>query len=182
MAIPPQERAELVRLARGAVRATVTGRPLPKVENPTGVLAERRGCFVTLKNRGQLRGCIGCFQPDLPLGEEVVQMGQAAARDPRFVGNPITSYEVPELGVEVSVLSPLEPTDAPEELQVGTHGIYVVCGGRSGCFLPEVATEMGWDAEQFLANCCGHKAGMPPDAWKSPDATVYLFSSEKFEE
>ena len=181
MAISAGDRATLVELARQAVAATVTGRPLPKAENPTGVLAEQRGCFVTLKNRGRLRGCIGCFQPDRPLGEMVVQMGAAAARDPRFVTNPVVSYEVPELTLEVSVLSPLAETNEPEKLELGTHGIYIVSGGRSGCFLPEVATEAGWNVEEFLSRCCAGKAGLAADAWKQPDAKVYLFTSEKFE-
>lgn len=181
MAIAAEERAKLVRLARESVLATVTGKALPRIKDPSGVLGQMRGCFVTLKNRGRLRGCIGVFQPDRPLGQMVVQMGAAAARDPRFVGNPIVSYEVPELSVEVSVLSPLQETKEPAKLQVGTHGIYVVCGGRAGCFLPEVATEAGWNAEEFLSHCCSGKAGLPADAWKHPEATVYLFTSEKFE-
>lgn len=181
MAISAEDRAKLVSLARSAVAATVTGRPLPKVQDPTGVLAERRGCFVTLTNRGRLRGCIGTFQPDRPLGEMVVQMGSAAARDPRFVTNPVVSYEVPELTVEVSVLSALTETQAPEKLEIGKHGIYVVCGSRSGCFLPEVATDMNWGVEEFLAHCCTGKAALPADAWKQPGTKVYLFTSEKFD-
>ena len=180
MCISADDRAKLVALARQAVKATVTGSPLPKVQNAEGVLAERRGCFVTLTNGGQLRGCIGTFQPDRPLGEMVVRMGAAAARDPRFVMNPIVSYEIPDLTVEVSVLSELKETDQPEKLTVGTHGIYIVQGARSGCFLPEVASEMGWTAEEFLDHCCVSKAGLPADAWRRPDTKVYLFTSEKF--
>jgi AmmeMemoRadiSam system protein A len=182
MHIPDATKKQLLSLARQAVDAKVKGKPAPGVDQPEGLLAERLGCFVTLKNAGRLRGCIGTFQPDRPLGEMIVRMGAAAASDPRFVHNPITSYEMPELTVEVSVLSPLEPTDQPENLQAGTHGIYVVSQGRSGCYLPEVASELGWDAEQFLTSCCAEKAGLPPDAWKRPEATVYLFTSEKFSE
>jgi len=181
MAISAEDRAKLVELARSAVSAAVTGRAIPKVENATGILAERRGCFVTLTNRGRLRGCIGTFQPDHPLGEMILQMGAAAARDPRFVGNPVVSFEVRELSVEVSVLSELEETQEPEKLQAGKHGIYIVSGGRSGCFLPEVATDAGWGAEEFLQRCCVGKAGLPADAWKQPGTKVYLFTSEKFE-
>jgi len=59
-------------------------------------------------------------------------------------------------------------------------GIYIVGYGRAGCFLPEVATEIGGDAEMFLSYCCQSKAGLPADAWRDPDVTVYLFTSEKF--
>jgi AmmeMemoRadiSam system protein A len=180
MAISAEDRARLVALARAAVAAQVRGRPLPQVQDAAGVLAERRGCFVTLTNRGALRGCIGTFRPDRPLGEMIVQMGAAAARDPRFVYNPITADELDRLRVEVSVLSPLTQTDRPEKLRVGEHGIYVVGPAGAGCFLPEVATQMGWDAEQFLEHCCTSKAGLPSGAWRRPETKVYLFTSEKF--
>lgn len=181
MALSPQERSRLVELAREAVRAEVSAQPKPTAGQAEGALAEMRGCFVTLTNAGRLRGCIGTFRPDRPLAEMIVEMGAAAARDPRFIHHaPILPEEVDQLAVEVSVLSPLEPTDDPLSLEVGTHGIYVVSGHQAGCFLPEVATDQGWGAEEFLRQCCAGKAQLPPDAWQRPDATVYLFTSEKF--
>lgn len=180
MTISAEDRAELVSLARSALAAEVRGGPSPTPASAAGVLGELRGCFVTLTNKGDLRGCIGTFHPNRPLAKMVVEMGRAAARDPRFRSHPITPHEVPELTVEVSVLSPLEPTDRPEELEIGKHGIYVVAPGGSGCFLPEVATDMGWTAEQFLSYCCDGKAGLSPDAWRRPGTKVYLFTSEKF--
>ena len=181
MTISAEDRSELVALARAAVEAEVSGRRAPKPKGLTGVLGEERGCFVTLTNRGQLRGCIGTFQPNRPLAETIVEMGCAAARDPRFVAHPITPAEVPQLHIQVSVLSPLVETHEPQKLEVGTHGIYVTNGLRSGCFLPEVATDQGWNAEQFLSYCCAHKAGLPPDAWRLLDTKVFLFTSEKFD-
>ena len=181
MSISAEDRATLVSLARSAVEAQVTNRPGPSVTAPEGLLAETRGCFVTLTNNGRLRGCIGTFQPGRPLAEVIPEMGAAAAQDPRFVLDPIVPAELPELTVEVSVLSPLVPTDQPEKLEVGVHGIYVVCGARSGCFLPEVASEQGWDAVEFLSQCCMGKAGLPADAWRDPKTIVYLFTSEKFD-
>jgi AmmeMemoRadiSam system protein A len=182
MALSAEDRAELVSLARAAVAAAVWRKALPKPSRLDGVLGERRGCFVTLTNGGNLRGCIGTFAPRKPLAEQIVEMGQAAAQDPRFVGNPITPEELEQLDIEVSVLSPLEETKEPEKLHVGVHGIYVTNGFRSGCFLPEVATDQGWTAQQFLSYCCAHKAGMPPDAWRMLDTKVFLFTSEKFGE
>lgn len=181
MAIDPQDRKELISLARAAVASVVLNQPAPRCDNAEGLAGEKRGCFVTLTNGDELRGCIGTFQPDRPLGEMIVEMGRSAAQDPRFVGNPITQAELEELTVEVSVLSPLELTRRPEELEIGKHGIYVTCGRQSGCFLPEVATDQGWNAEQFLSFCCSHKAGLPADAWRMADANVYLFTSEKFD-
>lgn len=179
MPISDTDRRILLDLARQSVLAEVSGTRRPALPEAKGVLGEPRGCFVTLKNRGRLRGCIGTFHADDPLVQTVRQMGAHAAQDPRFVGDPVTPDEVPHLSVEVSVLSPLTPTDAPLSLEIGVHGIYIV-GRSSGCFLPEVATEMNWTAEQFLSYCCASKAGLPSDAWKQPGTTVYLFTTEKF--
>lgn len=182
MAISPEDRAALVALARRAVECAVKGWPLPRPAL-NGLLSEHRGCFVTLTNQGRLRGCIGTFHPIDPLGYMIVEMaGAAAARDPRFRGNPITPAELPSLKVEVSVLSELVRTSQPEKLQVGTHGIYVVRGGRSGCFLPEVATDQGWGAIEFLDHCCSGKAGLESGAWRQSGTEVYLFTSEKFDQ
>lgn len=181
-AISNEDRAKLIALARGAVNAQVLGQLSQRQASPAGILAEERGCFVTLTNRGRLRGCIGTFVPHAALAEMIVEMGTSAARDPRFTTDPITPAELSKIHVEVSILSPLEKTDAPDKLEIGRHGIYIVRGNRSGCFLPEVATDCSWAAEEFLDNCCSHKASLPPDAWREPETTVYLFTSEKFGE
>lgn len=180
MTISVEERARLVDLARKSVESAVANKPRPQLADPSGVLAEHRGCFVTLTNGNDLRGCIGTFYPQGPLWQMIIEMGHEAARDPRFTMNPITPAELPQLTVEVSVLSPLESTSEPEKLEVGKHGIYIIRGGRAGCFLPEVATDQGWNAEEFLSYCCSHKAGLPADAWKKTDTKVFLFTSEKF--
>lgn len=180
--LTPQDRNELLRLARESVAAAVRGQRPPQAPKVTGVLAQRRGCFVTLTRRGELRGCIGIFQPYLPLAEQVIEMAGEAARDSRFVCDPIRPTELGQLAVEVSVLSELAKIADPLAIELGVHGIYIVQGGRSGCFLPEVATETGWSKEEFLSQCCAGKAGMNPLAWKDPKTTVYTFTSEKFGE
>ena len=181
MAISAEDRSKLVSLARSAVAAQVTRQGRPEAPASEGILAEMRGCFVTLTNAGRLRGCIGTFQPDRPLGEAIIEMGTSAAgHDSRFFGNPITPDELDELKIEVSVLSPLEKTDDPLSLEIGKHGIYIIGGGWSGCFLPEVATDYGWGAREFLERCCQSKAHVSADAWRESGATVYLFTSEKF--
>ncbi|MCP4378370.1 MAG: AmmeMemoRadiSam system protein A [bacterium] len=181
MVISAEDRSELVELARQAVAAQVKGQGRPEVPAAGGILAEMRGCFVTLTNAGRLRGCIGTFQPDRPLGEMIIEMGMSAAgHDSRFFDNPITPGELDQLSIEVSVLSALEKTDDPLSLEIGVHGIYIVGAGSSGCFLPEVATDQGWGAVEFLDHCCHGKAGMPSGAWRESGTTVYLFTSEKF--
>ncbi len=177
------QRNLLLKAAKEAVRAAVKGLPrppLPKVDDPE--LTEPRGCFVTLKNGEELRGCIGQFEADRPLIEMVSRLAVSSARhDPRFAGDRITPAELMRLHIEISVLSPMVQTDDPLKLELGVHGIYITDGFRSGCFLPQVATETGWSKEEFLDFCCTHKAGLPPRAWqKDPSVRVYLFTAEVF--
>ncbi len=175
------QQKDLLRVARDTVRAVVTGQALPKPQSDNPALTAPCGCFVTLKNHKRLRGCIGQFTSDKPLIELVVEMAKASASsDPRFLADPITPDEVDELDAEISVLSPLEKTDDPLSLRLGTDGIYIRRGCSSGCFLPQVATETGWSKEEFLSYCCSHKAGLRPDAWKDPKTQVLLFTAEVF--
>jgi len=181
MSTSQEDRKTLLRLARESVRAAVSKAALPAPPPAEGILGQQRGCFVTLTNRGKLRGCIGTFHPRKPLGEQVIEMGAAAAKDPRFIYyDPVRPAEVDELTVQVSVLSELEPIANPLDIELGVHGIYIVRGPAAGCFLPEVAAETGWSKEKFLSQCCAGKAGMAADAWNDPETTVYTFTSEKF--
>ena len=171
----------LLKAAGDTVKAVITGRPIQKPKSDDPELNAHCGCFVTLKNQGQLRGCIGQFTSESPLIELVVEMAKASATgDPRFVADPITEAELDQLDVEISVLSPLERTNEPLSLHLGIDGIYIKKGGASGCFLPQVATETGWSKEEFLSYCCAHKAGLLPDAWKDPETEVYLFTADVF--
>ena len=173
---------ELLKIARSAIEAAAKGSSPP--ESPTENFPELEqplGAFVTLNKRGRLRGCIGTFQPDKPVWQTVVEMAQSAAmKDPRFP--PVNESELPEIDIEISVLSPLEKTDAPLSLELGVHGIYVKRGFMSGTYLPQVATEHNMSKEEFLSSCCAHKAGLPPDAWKDPATEVYLYTAQIFRE
>jgi len=171
----------LLKVAKDTVEAVVRHKPLPRVEADDPELAAHCGCFVTLKNSGQLRGCIGQFVADRPLVQMVVEMAKASATsDPRFFADPVTPDELPALDIEISVLSPLKKTTEPLSLRLGVDGIYIKGGHASGCFLPQVATEAGWTKEEFLSYCCSHKAGLPSDAWKDPETEVLLFTAEVF--
>ena len=182
MPLSTEDRCRLIQLARQTIAHEVAEAPAPQPGPILGVLAEKRGCFVTLTNQGMLRGCIGTFSPRRPLAQSVVEMACEACHDPRFVHHPVTARELGSLTVEVSVLGPLEPIADPLSLELGKHGIYIINGYSAGCFLPEVAIETGWTAEEFLTHCCQGKAGMSGDAWKRPDTQVYVFTSEKFKE
>lgn len=175
------QKQTLLKVARDTVEAVITRRPVPKPESADPELNAPCGCFVTLKNNERLRGCIGQFTSEDPLIELVSEMAKASSTgDPRFLADPITTDELPQLDIEISVLSPLKLADDPLSLRLGVDGIYIKKGCTGGCFLPQVATETGWTKEQFLSYCCAHKAGMPPDAWKDPDTEVYLFTADVF--
>jgi AmmeMemoRadiSam system protein A len=147
---------------------------------PSGALSEPCGAFVTLRKEGNLRGCIGFVAASKPLLETVREVAVAAAfEDPRFP--PLGEEELPKLTIEISVLSPLKRISDVGEIIVGTHGIMMKRGFRSGLLLPQVATEQGWDRETFLTHAC-YKAGLPGDAWKSPDTTIEIFTALVFHE
>ena len=99
-----QQRQTLLKVARDAVEAAVNRWPAPKSESDDPQLNAPCGCFVTLKNRGRLRGCIGQFTSDNPLIELIAEMAKASATsDPRFLAHPITADELDDLDVEISV-------------------------------------------------------------------------------
>ena len=177
----PENRARLMRIARRSVEAAVTGEASPEVSETDPELQELCGAFVTLKKGGRLRGCLGHFTSAEPVYRLVNELARSSAtRDPRFVGDPILPDELPEIDIEISVLSPLKRIENPLDLELGKHGIYIRRGGAGGCFLPQVATEQEWTKEEFLSFCCSHKAGLSPDAWKDPETEVLVFTAAVF--
>ena len=174
------DRAVLLRIAREAVASEVGGVPVGS-SAAARELPGASGVFVTLKRRGELRGCIGTLQCRAGLAEEVARTArESATQDPRFP--PVAMEEIPELSLEISVLGPLEPIDPTEAgaIVVGRHGLVVEQGLRRGLLLPQVATEWGWNAEQFLRQTC-RKAGLPDEAWRH-GARVFRFEAEVFGE
>ena len=162
----------LLRLARRALEKSVQRQQLPEVEGLSEILRERRGAFVTLRKIRQLRGCIGVVEAYKPLYQTVVECAVAAALyDPRF--QPVTPEELPELRTEISVLSALVEV-APNQIELGRHGLLVTLGERRGVLLPQVAIEWNWDRERFLEETC-HKAGLPRNAWQQ-GARMQAFS------
>jgi AmmeMemoRadiSam system protein A len=140
-------------------------------------LGIERGVFVTLRKHGELRGCIGSIVGRRPLLEAVVESGgNAAVRDSRFP--PVRPAELAGLELEVSVLTPLRTVPGPEAVEPGRHGVLLESGGRSAVFLPQVATEQGWDRETLLTHLA-LKAGLPPDAWRH-GASLQVFAAEVF--
>ncbi|MBP8645455.1 MAG: AmmeMemoRadiSam system protein B [Syntrophobacteraceae bacterium] len=173
-----EDKAQLRKIAREMIEAHCRGKKAPEIRSASPRLEEPCGAFVTLKKHGELRGCIGRIISDRPLAETVAEMAvAAAARDPRFP--PLTADELKDIEIEVSVLTPLRKITDPQEIQVGTHGIYIQRNGSAGLLLPQVAVEHGWDRQVFLEQTC-NKAGLPRDAWKDPKTEIYVFAAEVF--
>lgn len=143
------------------------------------IFQEKRGVFVTLKKHGQLRGCIGNFTPSISLADNIKEMTLSAAfNDPRFL--PLEKTELKDVEIEISVLSPMQKIDSPDLIEIGKHGVYVRKGARSGVYLPQVATGLGWDKEQFLNSLCEEKAGLDRDCWKDGSTDLYIFTAQVF--
>jgi len=178
----------LVRLARKAITSYLTEGEVIEEEPPYPSLKKEAGTFVTLKRypSGDLRGCIGFPEPIYPLHVAVVRAAIASAtEDPRFL--PVKASELPDLIVEVSVLSPPELIRVdgrgalPREVVVGRDGLIIKRGPWSGLLLPQVPVELRWDSETFLDQTC-LKAGLPPGCWRWPDVQVYRFTAIVFSE
>jgi AmmeMemoRadiSam system protein A len=173
------QQRSLVAIARAAVVEAITGRRGEPAPSDRAVWPGASGAFVTLKRHGQLRGCIGTLACRRPLAEEIACAAISAAReDPRF--DPLRPAELDGLSVEISILGPLEEINPHEAgaIVIGRHGLVVEQGYRRGLLLPQVATEWGWNHEQFLSQTCV-KAGLPPDLWRR-GGTVYRFAAVVF--
>jgi len=182
----PEQRRVLLSLARASIRHGLeTGRPLAvdtKAFDPA--LQKRRAAFVTLNERGQLRGCIGSLEAYRPLVADVAENAfNAAFRDPRFP--PVTPREFPDLRIHISVLSEPEPLAFRDEaellasLRPGIDGLILEDRGLRGTFLPSVWEQLP-DKREFLAHL-KLKAGLPPDHW-SPTLRVWRYTTESFSE
>ncbi len=175
------QKAALIKAARTTVAAVVRGEAPPElVVKMEGM--EYGGMFVTLRQGGRLRGCMGSFSPEADLLATLQQVAVSASHDPRFSGRPITPADLPDIEIELSILSKPEETDDPLSLKLGTHGILIENPAGRGCFLPQVAAEFGWNKEEFLTRCCSEKASLPAEAWKQPETRVLLFTAELISE
>ena len=130
--------------------------------------------FATLKAGVALRGCIGTLTASEPLYRSVHHNTiQAGSRDPRFP--PVTAAELDGIRLHLSILSPMVPIDDLVQFKIGTHGIVLEKAGERAVFLPEVAAEQGWTAEETAEFLCA-KAGLRARAWRE-DASFKVFTS-----
>lgn len=176
-----KEKIQLLELARYSIEDKLKGNNNTAATNLdySENINTHCGAFVTLHKDGDLRGCIGRFKPNIPLYQVVSKMAIAASQnDHRFT--PVTLAELEEIDLEISVLTPMKKIDSIDEIELGRHGIYIKKDGRSGTFLPQVATDTGWSLEDFLGHCSRDKAGLSYTGWK--DADIYIYEAIVFSE
>jgi MEMO1 family protein len=175
------EKKILLEISRNTLDQYIRTRQIPDINTSgfTANLFENTGAFVTLNKDGQLRGCIGRFDPGEPLYKVVQDMTiSSATNDYRFT--PVTPPELNKIEIEISVLTPLKKIDDINQIVLGKHGIYIRKGSRSGTFLPQVADKTGWTVEEFLGHCAQDKANIGWDGWK--DADIYIYEAIVFHE
>lgn len=171
------ERSTLLRIAWTTLEHHFGSR-IPYAPMLSDELIAFRSVFVTLRNRGRLRGCRGVVQALVPLWQAIEEMTLSAAlHDSRF--KRVSADEIQDLSIEISVLSSFEQFRAADDLCIGTHGVMIRCGGRHGLLLPQVGSDMEWSAVELLRQVC-IKAHLPPESWRRPDAVLERFTAEAF--
>ncbi len=176
-----EEQTVLLKLARETLNRELRGE---KMEiNPADYpekLQEPRSVFVTLREEGRLRGCIGNLGDPAPLVQSVRDYAiKAALEDPRFP--PVSFEELQKISIEISVMTPLKEIPHYRLIRLGVDGVVIRNGYRGAVYLPQVATETGWSLDTFLTNLC-RKAGLPDDAYRLPDTRFQVFQADVFQE
>ena len=173
-----------VKAARTSIEAETQG-ITPEIDLPESFDRES-GVFVTINTypTGDLRGCIGYPEPVFALKDALVHSAEAACHDPRFM--PLSFKESVNCTVEVTILTEPVLMDCPKEeipknIVIGRDGLIIQFGRRRGLLLPQVPVEWGWGVDEYLEQIC-HKAGLPSDAWKLKDSTIWSFTGEIFHE
>lgn len=163
----------VVKLAKQTVESYVRHGNVPEPQEFTPEMQERAGVFVSLHRQGELRGCIGTFEParDNVAQEIIANAISSAARDPRFP--PVTESELDDLEYSVDILTQPEPVTDIGQLDPETYGIIVESGRRKGLLLPDLE---GVDSIEEQIAICRLKAGISADE----PITVYRFQVRRF--
>lgn len=178
-----EEKKQLLKLSRAVLESYIREGKIPQPEDIgiklTDNLLQKRAAFVTLQKDHSLRGCIGDIFPSKPLYQVIIERTiDAAVNDPRFP--PVSKQELESIKIEISALTPLREVPSYQDIVIGRDGIYLVKGFQRAVFLPQVATEQGWDLETTLTHL-SLKAGLQPYAWRE-GASFYVFQAEVFSE
>lgn len=179
MDFSPRQRDLLLDCAREVIRRALRGLPPPPLVCHDLDLFRPAGCFCTLHAHegGKLRGCVGRIDAVEPAIAAVAISAGLVLGDERFRLRPVTLAELPLLDLELSILSPTAPVASPLDFDLQRHGLFLTIGGRTGCFLPQVARETGWSKEQLLGRLCSEKMGLPAESWRQPAARLAVFTA-----
>ncbi len=182
MKISNDDKRTLLKLARKTLKLYLKeGKKYDPPENIKSRFSKEMGAFTTLNKDKELRGCIGYIIPIKPLWEAIRDTSiEAAVHDPRF--SPVTYNELKNITIEISVLTVPQKVKSVDDIVLGRDGVIVKRGWNQGVFLPQVATETGWDKETFLDYLCYEKAGLSPNAWKDKDTELLTFQAIVFSE
>ncbi len=164
----------LVKLAQDTVSQFVrTRKVISPPDKPTPEMTEKAGVFVSLKKKGELRGCIGTFQPTTEnVASETIQNAiSAATQDPRFL--PVSSTELDDLEYSVDVLSGPEKVDSKKELDPKKYGVIVKSGNRKGLLLPDLE---GVDSVDEQLSIASMKAGI----YLEENIELYRFEVKRY--
>ncbi|NIO00776.1 MAG: AmmeMemoRadiSam system protein B [Candidatus Latescibacteria bacterium] len=173
------QKKSLLSFARKTIEQFLAAETVPLVRGFDPVLENKKGAFVTLNMHERLRGCIGHMAEDMPLCQVVGYCAtQAAFNDRRF--SPVTLEELPDIEIEISVLTPFQEVGGVEDIQVGRDGVLIKKGDRSAVYLPSVPVEQGWNREEMLEHLC-LKAGLSRNDWKK-GARFFTFQAMAFSE
>lgn len=179
-----KEQKELLRIARDTLAHYLETNDYPQELEKKYTVSENlkavTGVFVTLKKKGNLRGCIGSI-----IGREPLYLGvrnnavNSAVKDYRFPN--VKKTELKDIDVEISVMTPLQPLNDYKKIRLGTDGVIIKRGRFQAVYLPQVATETGWDLDRFLGHLC-QKAGLPSNSYTEPGMDFYIFQAQVFGE
>ena len=166
----------VVKLAKETVETHIKEGKIPKPPKElTPEMRERAGVFVSIKKYGELRGCIGTFEPTKAnVAEEIISNAiSSATRDPRFP--PLNVAELPYLTYSVDILTKPESVESPKQLDPKRYGVIVECGWRRGLLLPDLE---GVDTVEEQISICRQKAGIFPDE----PIKLYRFEVKRYKE
>lgn len=178
-----QDKKQLLVLARKTMVYALQNRRVPEAADldvaVSDAMRRPRAAFVTLTKNFMLRGCIGDIFPQRPLYKSVIINAiHACVSDSRFP--PVSQDELTDITIEISVLTVPAPIASPDEIRIGIDGVVLNKDGHSAVFLPQVATEQGWNVERMLTQLA-RKAQLPDDGWKQ-GATFQVFQAVVFGE
>ena len=178
-----QDKEKLLVLARRSLVHFLQKRQIPQPSELGIIISEEmkspRAAFVTFKKDAHLRGCIGDIFPRQPLYKSVITNAiNAGVNDRRFPR--VTETEFNDITIEISALTVPEPISSAKNISIGIDGVVLNKDGRMAVFLPQVASEQGWDLNTTLTQL-SLKAGLPENAWKK-GANFLVFQADVFGE